>query len=156
MTGLPDGKAKTFDTYPHSPSAYTTVVTSFTLTGGATNTIYDFADGKIYLLKYLTMIGVARSTVTTNDDQATLTISLINGLNDEGVSVALCGWRGRMPAESSANLYTPVSFSTAAPTPLLFRAHNGAGVQLLNMVNTNVNNNSQVNVTVTLLAWPLN
>lgn len=156
MTGLPDGKAKTFDTYPHSPSVYVTVVQSYTLAAGATNTIHDFSDGKIYLLKFLTMIGVVRGKGTTNDDQVTLTVVLANGLNDEGVTVTLCGYRGRCPAESAANLYTPVSFNVVAPTPLLFRAHNGAGQQLLQLVNTNLNNASDVNVTVTVLAWPLN
>lgn len=142
--------------YPTTPSSYVAIGTGVFLNSTTPTALHNFTDGKLYLLKSLTLNGSYVNTSSTTNAAPMVTVQLTQGLTGNGVSSIIAGVRGWTQNTTLANPQELQWVWTALDGPLIFQSGSVATPNALTISGDSTSATVFFEGVFTLLCWPLN
>lgn len=122
MSDYPDYSPPPNYAYPPTPSNYVSLVGVASLAGTTPQTIHSFTDGKLYLLKYLTLSGTFVNTASGGFDTGQVYIRLTRGLDNSNTAYDLVAVAGSVGGKPSSNIPSSVFVIGELEQPIIFKA----------------------------------
>lgn len=122
MSDYPDYSPPPNLAYPPSPSNYVNLGTNVFLNSTSPTTLHNFTDGKLYLLKYFAFNGSIVDTSSSTSTALGITMTLTQGLTNNGIPSIITGARGWVQSTVVSNPREIQWVFAEVPGPLIFQS----------------------------------